>query len=63
MLSHGHAAADALTGGLHQALWACGLVGLTAVPIALLLVRRNEIAQAAAAMQNKAPAPALASAD
>ena len=40
MLGHGHAAADALTGGFHQALWVCGLVGLAAVPVALLLVRR-----------------------
>ncbi|WP_194917151.1 MFS transporter [Catenulispora rubra] len=39
MLGHGRAAADALTGGFHQALWVCGLVGLAAVPVALLLVR------------------------
>jgi hypothetical protein len=34
------------------------LVGLTAVPVAFLLIRRTEIDQAAAAMQRKAPAPA-----
>ncbi len=61
LLGQGHAIADALTGGFHWAFWACGLVGLTAVPIAFLLVRRTEIAQAAAAaMQRKAPAPAPA---
>ena len=53
--------ATALTGGFHWALWVCGLVGLTAVPVALLLVRRTEIAQAAAATTpRKAPAPAPA---
>ena len=41
MLGHGHAAAEALTGGFRQALWVCGLVGLAAVPAALLLVRRS----------------------
>lgn len=56
LLGHGHAAADALTGGFHQALWVCGLVGLTAVPVAFLLIRRNDIAQVAATTQAKTPA-------
>jgi Major Facilitator Superfamily len=60
LLGQGHATAAALTGGFHWALWVCGLVALTAVPVALLLVRRTGIAQAAAAMQRKAPAPAPA---
>ena len=61
LLGQGHAVAAALTGGFHSALWVCGLVGLSAVPVAFLLVRRTEIAQAAAAtMQRKAPAPAPA---
>jgi EmrB/QacA subfamily drug resistance transporter len=61
LLGQGHAVADALAGGFHGALWVCGLVGLTAVPVALLLVRRTETAQAAAApTQRKAPAPAPA---
>ena len=47
MLGHGHAATDALTGGFHQALWVCGLLGLAAVPVALGLVRRAEPAPAA----------------
>ncbi|MVU82641.1 DHA2 family efflux MFS transporter permease subunit [Nocardia sp. ET3-3] len=50
LLGRGHPAADALTGGFHQALWACGLLGLSAVPIALLLVRRADIAQVAASL-------------
>jgi EmrB/QacA subfamily drug resistance transporter len=62
ILSRGHPAADALTGGLHEALWVCGLVGLSAVPIVLLLVRRSEIAQVAAGMQSEVPASASASA-
>jgi EmrB/QacA subfamily drug resistance transporter len=61
LLGQGHAIADALTGGFHWALWVCGLVGLSAVPVALLLVRRTETGQAAAAApQPKAPAPAPA---
>ena len=61
LLGQGHAIADALTGGFHLAFWVCGLVGLTAVPVAFLLVRRTEIAQAAATtMQRKAPASAPA---
>ena len=61
LLGQGHAVSDALAGGFHGALWVCGLVALTAVPVALVLVRRTETAQAAAApAQRKAPAPAPA---
>jgi EmrB/QacA subfamily drug resistance transporter len=61
LLGQGHAIADALTGGFHWALWVCGLVGLTAVPVALLLVRRAEVGQAAAtAPQRKTTTPAPA---
>ena len=42
------AAASALTGGFHWALWVSGLIALAAVPVTLLLVRRTELAQAAA---------------
>jgi EmrB/QacA subfamily drug resistance transporter len=52
LLGSGHAAAVALTGGFHWALWVSGLAALAAVPVALLLVRRTEIAQATVA-----PAP------
>jgi hypothetical protein len=34
LLGQGHAVEDALTGGFHWALWVCGLLGLTAVPLA-----------------------------
>jgi EmrB/QacA subfamily drug resistance transporter len=60
LLGQGHAIAGALTGGFHWALWVCGLVGLTAVPVTLLLVRRTEIARAAAATPRNAPAAAHA---
>ncbi|MEY9873191.1 EmrB/QacA subfamily drug resistance transporter [Streptacidiphilus sp. MAP12-33] len=60
LLGHGHAAADALTGGFQLALWVCGLVCLSAVPIALLLVRRADIAQVTATTQDKTPTPASA---
>ena len=48
LLGQGQPIAAALTGGFHWALWVCGLVGLSAVPVALLLVRRTELARAAA---------------
>jgi len=48
LLGSGQAAAAALTGGFHWALWVCGLVGLSAAPVALLLVRRTELTRAAA---------------
>jgi predicted MFS family arabinose efflux permease len=61
LLGQGHAIATALTGGFHSALWVCGLVALTGVPVAFLLVRRTEIAKAAAVtMQQTAPASAPA---
>ncbi len=61
LLSQGHAAAAALTGGFQWALWVSGLVGLAAVPVTFLLVRRTELARAAAAARlQKAPASAAA---
>ena len=61
LLSQGHAAPAALTGGFQWALWVCGLVGLAAVPVTFLLVRRTELARAvAAALPQKAPASAPA---
>ena len=55
MLGQGRASADALTGGFHQALWVCGLIGLAAVPVALSLVRRPRAVPAA-----MRPEPAVA---
>jgi MFS family permease len=61
LLSQGHAAPAALTGGFQWALWVCGLVALAAVPVTFLLVRRTELARAvAAALPQKAPASASA---
>jgi EmrB/QacA subfamily drug resistance transporter len=61
LLGQGHVIADALTGGFRLAFWVSGLVALTAVPVALLLVRRTELAQAAGpAPRTEATAPATA---
>jgi EmrB/QacA subfamily drug resistance transporter len=63
-LSHAGATAPAaLTGGFQWAMWVCGAVGLTAVPAAFLLIRRNELAKAAAAMAAPTAEPVLAQAD
>ena len=58
-LAHlGYGPAAALTGGFSAALWVCGLVGLAAVPLTFVLVRRQELARAvAASMAREAPAP------
>jgi predicted MFS family arabinose efflux permease len=45
----GASTAAALTGGFQWALWACGAIGLAAIPVALLLVRRHDLAPAAPA--------------
>jgi EmrB/QacA subfamily drug resistance transporter len=55
-LAHAGATSQAaLTGGFQWALWVCGAIALAGVPIALLLVRRGELAPAADA----APASAM----
>jgi MFS family permease len=41
----GSARAAALTGGFQWAFWVCGAIGLVGVPVALLLVRHNEVAE------------------
>jgi EmrB/QacA subfamily drug resistance transporter len=38
----------ALTGGFHSALWVCGAIGLAAVPVTFILIRRTELAHATA---------------
>ena len=61
LLSRGHAAAAALTGGFQWAFWVSGLTALAAIPVTFVLIRRTEIARAvAASMQPQAPAPAPA---
>ena len=42
LLSQGHAAAAALTGGFQQAFWVTELTALAAVPVTFLLIRRAE---------------------
>jgi EmrB/QacA subfamily drug resistance transporter len=56
----GATAPAALTGGFQWALWVCGAIGLAAIPVAFLLIRREDMAQAAAGVEAQ---PALAAAD
>ena len=60
LLHQGAAPAAALTGGFQWAFWACGLIGLAAVPVTFLLVRRNELARAVASTAVKEPKAAVA---
>jgi len=56
LLSQGHAAAAALTGGFQWAFWVSGLTALAAIPVTFLLIRRRELARAVAtATQREAP--------
>jgi EmrB/QacA subfamily drug resistance transporter len=48
LVHQGAAPPVALTGGFQWAFWACGLIGLSAVPVTFLMVRRNELARAVA---------------
>ncbi len=48
LLHAGSAAPVALTGGFQYALWACAAIGLAAVPVTFLLIRRGELAKAIA---------------
>ena len=57
LLRQGAAPAAALTSGFQLAFWACGVIGLAAVPVTYLLVRRNELATAVARTSQK-PQPA-----
>jgi EmrB/QacA subfamily drug resistance transporter len=50
----------ALTGGFQWALWVCGAIGLAAIPVTFLLIRRDEIAQPAADTAEEEPALAPA---
>jgi EmrB/QacA subfamily drug resistance transporter len=55
LLSQGHAAAAALTGGFQWAFWVTGLTGLAAVPVTFLLIRRTELARAVATSLQREP--------
>jgi EmrB/QacA subfamily drug resistance transporter len=59
LLHQGAAPAAALTSGFQWAFWACGAIGLAAVPVTYLLVRRRELAIAVASASAK-PQPAAA---
>jgi MFS family permease len=48
LLHAGGAQPAALTGGFQWALWVCGAIGLSAVPVTFLLIRRGELGHAAA---------------
>jgi EmrB/QacA subfamily drug resistance transporter len=59
VLHQGAIPAVALTNGFQWAFWACGAIGLAAVPVTFLLVRRDELATAVASTSSKPqPAPA-----
>jgi EmrB/QacA subfamily drug resistance transporter len=58
LLSQGHAAAAALTGGFQWALWVTGLTALVAAPVTFLLIRRTELERAAATEQQREPSVA-----
>jgi len=58
LLSQGHTAAAALTGGFQWALWVTGLTALAAVPVTFLLIRRTDFAVAVAAARQPEPAAA-----
>jgi EmrB/QacA subfamily drug resistance transporter len=49
----------ALTGGFHSALWVSGMIALLAIPVTLLLIRRDEMATAVAATALRDPQPQL----
>jgi MFS family permease len=59
LMHQGAIPAAALTSGFQWALWACGAIGLAAVPVTFLLVRRGELATVVASTARKPqPAPA-----
>jgi EmrB/QacA subfamily drug resistance transporter len=58
LLTEGHPAAAALTGGFQWAFWATGLTALAAVPVTFLLIRRTDFARAVAASGQPEPLPA-----
>jgi EmrB/QacA subfamily drug resistance transporter len=59
LLRQGAAPAAALTSGFQWAFWACGAIGLAAVPVTYLLIRRHELALAVASTSAKPqPVPA-----
>jgi EmrB/QacA subfamily drug resistance transporter len=62
LLQSGVSGPAALTGGFQRALWVLGAIGLAAVPLTFLLMRREELADAAPASIPE-PQPVFARAD
>jgi MFS family permease len=60
LLHAGSPVPSALTAGFQQALWVLGAIGLVAVPLILLLVRRDELSDAVAKASTQQPQPELA---
>jgi EmrB/QacA subfamily drug resistance transporter len=63
LLHAGNSAHAALTGGFQLAFWVLGAIGLLAVPVIFLLIRRDELARAVARTGIREPRPAIATAD
>jgi EmrB/QacA subfamily drug resistance transporter len=63
LLHAGHTAPSALTGGYQHALWVIGAIALIALPAIFLLIRHDELPDAAANTTVRGPQPALAGAD
>jgi EmrB/QacA subfamily drug resistance transporter len=63
LLQSGAAAPAALTGGFQSALWVLGGIALLAVPVVVLLVRRDELAMGVPSRAPADPQPALATAE
>ena len=60
LVHHGYGTAAALTGGFQWALWVCGLMGLAAVPVTFVFIRRTDMAHAVASTQQPRIAVAAA---
>jgi EmrB/QacA subfamily drug resistance transporter len=58
LLHAGNGAPAALTGGFQQAFWVLGAIALLAVPAIFVLVRRNELSDAAMKTTIREPQPA-----
>jgi EmrB/QacA subfamily drug resistance transporter len=60
LVHHGYGTAAALTGGFQWALWVCGFMGLAAVPVTFVFIRRTDMAHAVASTQQPRIAVAAA---
>jgi EmrB/QacA subfamily drug resistance transporter len=60
LLRGGDTVQAALTGGFHSALWVSGAIALLAIPVTFLLIRKDEMATAVAAVALRGPEPEAA---